>query len=98
MNDDINFLARMEIAGKGPYYFNQENTAQHPSYTITNVRLGFEADIWSVALSVKNLFDVGYYTDGSIWPGDAVPGLDYDPIIGTLGQPRLTTLSVKVRF
>jgi iron complex outermembrane receptor protein len=94
----INLLARMEVSGKGPYYFNQENTAKHPSYEVTNARIGLEAEKWSLAVNVENLFDTGYYTDGSIWPGDAVPGLDYDPVIGTLGQPRLVTLSLKVNF
>lgn len=95
-------VARVDWLGKGSYWFNMENTARSPGYDVINARLELKLhDRWTVAVNVENVFDEDYYTDGSIWPGDAVPGTpapDYDPVIGTLGQPRKTTLQVQVSF
>jgi len=98
ITNDMDFLGNFEVLGKGPYFFNQENTAEHPGYELANVRLGVETDGWSFAVNVENLFDTGYYSDGSIWPGDAIPGAQRDLVIGTLGQPRLVTASASVKF
>lgn len=95
-------LARLDWLGKGPYWFNMENTAENPGYDVINARLelGFN-EHWSVAVNAENVFDEDYYTDGSVWPGDAVPGTpapNFDPVIGTLGQPRKVTFEVRARF
>ena len=102
----IDVLARGTLLGKGPFWFNTENTVEHPGYQLINARVGLDAEHWSVALNVRNVFDEGYYTDGSVWPGDSVPGMNRDdpkgltfnPVIGTLGQPRLATLVLRVKF
>ena len=60
----------------------------------------------SAAINIRNFFDEDYYTDGSVWPGDSVPGVDrndpngltFNPVIGTLGQPRLITGILKFNF
>ncbi|MEP6275500.1 TonB-dependent receptor, partial [Hyphomonas sp.] len=98
VNNNLDFRASFEVLGKGPYFFNQENTAEHPSYEVANLFVGIGADRWDLSLNVENLFDTGYYTDGSIWPGDAIPGAERDLVIGTLGQPRIVSVSAKVRF
>lgn len=102
----VEMLMRGTLLGKGPFWFNTENTVKHPGYRVINARVGLEAEQWSVALNVRNLFDTDYYTDGSVWPGDSVPGLDRDdprgltfnPVIGTLGQPHLATLVMRYKF
>lgn len=98
INNNLDFRTSFEVLGKGPYFFNQENTAQHPSYEVANFFVGIAADRWDLSLNVENLFDTGYYTDGSIWPGDAIPGAQRDLVIGTLGQPRIVSVSAKVHF
>lgn len=95
---DWNLVGSAELLGKGPYWFNQENTAQHPGYELVNLSIGVESGNYTLRLNVENLFDKGYYTDGSIWPGDAVPGAPRDVVIGTLGQPQLFTVSAIARF
>lgn len=98
LSDDYDLTSTIEYIGKGPYFFNQENTARHPAYEIANVSLGIENPAWSLRMNVENIFDKGYYSDGSIWPGDAIPNAPVDMVIGTLGQPRLITLTGTVRF
>ncbi len=94
--------ARLDWVGKGPYWFNMENTARNPGYDVINARLELEfSDRWSVAVSAENVFDEDYYTDGSVWPGDAVPGTpapNFNPVIGTLGQPQKVLFEVRARF
>ena len=94
--------ARLDWVGKGPYWFNMENTAENPGYDVINARLELDFnDRWSVAVSAENVFDEDYYLDGSVWPGDAVPGTpapNFDPVIGTLGQPRKILFEVRARF
>ena len=71
-----------------------------------NLRIAVEHARWSASLNVKNVFDQDYYTDGSVWPGDSVPGLNrndpigltFNPVIGTLGQPRLITGVLRFKF
>lgn len=99
---DKTLRARLDWVGKGPYWFNMENTAKNPGYDVINARLELQfGDRWTVAASLENVFDEDYYLDGSVWPGDAVPGTpgpDFDPVIGTLGQPRKATFEVRVQF
>jgi len=51
-----------------------------------------------VALNEKYLYDKGYYSDGSTCPGDAVPELSFDPVIGSLGQSESPKIEVKVNL
>ena len=102
----MELLVRGTLLTKGPFWFNTENTVKHPGYQLFNLRVGVETDRWSLAVNVRNVFDEGYYTDGSVWPGDSVPGrnrndpngLTFNPVIGTLGQPRLATFVARAKF
>jgi iron complex outermembrane receptor protein len=42
-----------------------ENTFELPSYFVTNGTIYYRRDNWRAALSVKNLFDVGYFESSS---------------------------------
>ena len=103
---NVDLLVRLAVLSKGEFWFNTENTVKHPEYQVVNLRIGLEHERWSLALNVKNLFDEDYYTDGSVWPGDSVPGwnsddpngLTFNPVIGTLGQPMLTTIVGRLKF
>ena len=106
LTGNMELLVNGTVLAKGPFWFNTENTVKHPAFQVFNLRVGVESERWSLALNVRNVFDEGYYTDGSVWPGDSVPGLNRDdpngltfnPVIGTLGQPRLATLILRGKF
>ena len=106
MGNGLDFLLYGVALAKGPFWFNTENTVKHPGFEVMNLRIGVEHERWSASLNVKNVFDQDYYTDGSVWPGDSVPGLDrndpigltFNPVIGTLGQPRLFTGVLRFKF
>ncbi|MBM4219442.1 MAG: hypothetical protein FJ171_07345 [Gammaproteobacteria bacterium] len=94
--------ARIDWLGKSPFWFNMENTARNPGYDVFNVQVELDLnEHWTVGIRAENVFDEDHYVDGSIWPGDAVPGTpapDFDPVIGTLGQPRKVLAEVRARF
>ena len=94
ISNNMTITGRVDWLGKGPFWFNMENTARNPGWDVVNARIALKiGTIWTLGFNVENIFDEDYYVDGSVWPGDAVPGTpapNYDPVIGTLGQPRPT--------
>jgi len=77
-------------------------TAENPGWNVFNARIAVDiGTTWTVGLNARNIFDEDYYVDGSVWPCDAVPGTpapNFDPVIGTLGQPRLLTVDLSASF
>ena len=102
ISDNLTFSARLDWLGKGPFWFNMENTAKNPGWNVVNARIAIDfSNTWTLGLNAENIFDEDYYVDGSVWPGDAVPGTpapSYDPVIGTLGQPRRLTVDLRFSF
>jgi outer membrane receptor protein involved in Fe transport len=102
ISDNLTFSARLDWLGKGPFWFNMENTAKNPGWDVVNARIAIDfSNTWTLGLNAENIFDEDYYVDGSVWPGDAVPGTpapSYDPVIGTLGQPRRLTVDLRFSF
>lgn len=100
--DNLTFNGRLDWLGKGPFWFNMENTARNPGWDVVNARLAVDiGERWTLGFNAENIFDEDYYVDGSIWPGDAVPGTpapSFDPVIATLGQPRRLTVDLRARF
>ena len=70
----------------------------NPSYTVVNAQLGLAGENWQLMAHVKNLFDEDYYSDVQHFPNFF--GLDGGEhiVIGTLGQPRLASLSLSFFF
>jgi len=98
LNDDWGIQARAQFSHNGRFQIDLPNNFQNPAQTLVNARLGVKRRNVEVALNVENLFNTAYYTDATLFPS-------FDPllaqpsiIIGTLGQPRLVTGSISVRF
>lgn len=100
--DNVTMNARLDWLGKGPFWFNMENTAKNPGWDVVNLRVALDlGDTWTLGFNAENIFDEDYYVDGSIWPGDAIPGTPaptFDPVIGTLGQPQRLSVDLRARF
>jgi iron complex outermembrane receptor protein len=99
ISNNMTVTGRLDWLGKGPFWFNMENTARNPGWDVVNARIAIAiGKIWTLGFNVENIFDEDYYVDGSVWPGDAVPGTpapNFDPVIGTLGQPRRLTVDLR---
>ena len=103
INNRVEFMAALQISHNGAYEGLQAwNPVTNPSFTLVNGQLGFLWENMELMLHVENLTDEGYYNDVQHFPNfhNLFGVLDQpDPIvIGTLGQPRLTTVSLTYYF
>lgn len=98
ITDEMRFLGRVQVSYNGKFETDLANTFYNPSYTLVNLRAGVAKDNWELAVNVENLFNEKYHTDASVWPNFS-PLIDQSVfVIGTLGQPRVVTGSLKVNF
>ncbi|MEM9215421.1 MAG: TonB-dependent receptor [Cyanobacteria bacterium P01_F01_bin.150] len=61
----IGIFGRLELAGLGGIFFNEDNTLRQDPYAIVNARLGYEFDQYGIYLFANNLFDTEYLTFAS---------------------------------
>lgn len=85
-------FARADLLGTGRFYGDAKNSVKQSSYQIVNLRTGYEAEHWGIALWAKNLFDEAYvtalYDNSSMGLGDLVQD----------GEPRMIGLTLTYRF
>ena len=103
INNRVEFLAALQISHNGEYEGLQAwYPVTNPSFTLVNGQLGFLWENMELVLHVENLTDEGYYNDVQhFFNGHDLIGLLGEPgsiVIGTLGQPRLTTVSLSYHF
>ncbi|MEX2494573.1 MAG: TonB-dependent receptor [Woeseia sp.] len=97
-NYDLTFIGRLQVSDNGRFETDLANTFHNPGYTIANLHLGIARENWELGLNIENLFDEKYHTDTTVWPNFSPLIAQPLFIIATLGQPRLVTGSVTVRF
>lgn len=56
-------------------YTNASNTYKLPAYTVTDAMLAYSFEAYQIKLSVKNIFDVTYFTD-AIFSNQFFPGAE----------------------
>lgn len=83
-------FGRFDMTGVSSYYTDSKNNYKCDGYEVYNMRLGYEAEGWDVALWSKNIFDHEYLVDKRGWTGGAVAVVD--------GAPRSIGLDLTVRF
>ena len=72
----------------------------NPDFTLVGAQVGLAGENWELTFNVENLLDEDYYTDVQTFPDFYFLDGDADEIItiGTLGQPRLATVSLSYFF
>lgn len=98
INNDLTFVGRLQVSDQGRFEADLGNTFHNPGYTLTNLHLGIARENWELGLNIENLFDENYHTDSSVWPNFSPLIAQPVFVIATLGQPRVVTGSLKVRF
>ena len=98
LTGDWSFVGRLQLTHIGEFETDLGNNFQNPSYDLVGVRAGIARENWEIAVSVENVFDEEYYTDTTLFPNFNPLIPQPSLIIGTLGQPRLVTLSASVNF
>ena len=98
-NNGNNLAASFQLSKTGSYEGLQAwDPVTNPSYTLVNAQIGQTSEDWEVMLNVKNLFDEDYYMDVQHFPNYYLLDGGDSIVIGTLGQPRLVTLSFNYFF
>ena len=90
------WFARIDVSGKDEFYFDVSHDQRSWSYELVNARLGFDADIWSATLWVRNMFDEEFAVRGFYF-GNEPP--DFPATLYTrLGDPRQIGITFEKRF
>jgi outer membrane receptor protein involved in Fe transport len=88
------WMARVDFAAIDGFYFDvPPNDTRAASYSLTNVKAGYEADRWSVYLWARNAFDKDYAIRGFNFNNE--PGTEGDRLYTQLGEPRQVGVAFK---
>jgi outer membrane receptor protein involved in Fe transport len=91
------WMARVDVSATDDYYFDAPpNDARARAYALTNVKLGYEADEWSVYLWGRNVFDEEYVTRGFYFGNE--PPLFENTRYTQLGEPRQVGVTMRWEF
>ena len=98
-NNGSNLAASFQISHNGSYEGLQAwDPVTNPSNTLVNAQIGRISDDWELMLNIENLFDEEYYMDVQHFPNYYLLDGGDSIVIGTLGQPRLVTVSFNYFF
>ncbi len=89
-------FARVDISAKDEFYFDVSHNQKSKSYSIANVRIGYEAEGWSAQLWLQNAFDERYAVRGFYF-GNEPPNFSPDLYIRQ-GDPRQLGITFDKRF
>ena len=99
IQNGMDLIAGVQVGHTGSYEGLQAwKPVTNPSYTVVNAQLGVAGENWQLMGHVKNLLDEDYYSDVQHFPNFYLLDGGDDIVIGTLGQPRLLSLSLSFFF
>ena len=99
ISNQRDFIAGFQISHNGEYEGLQAwDPVTNPDYMIVNAQMGVVGDNWELMFSMKNLLDEDYYMDVQHFPNYHLLDGGDSIVIGTLGQPRLFTVSYSYSF
>ena len=89
-------FARVDTTARDEFYFDVSHNRKSEAYELVNARVGFEADVWSLQLWARNLFDRDYAVRGFFF-GNEPP--DFPNTLYTrFGDPRQIGVTFDRRF
>jgi iron complex outermembrane receptor protein len=90
LTDKIGLFFRSELNGIGSFYWNDANTLKQDAYTLVNLSLGVETEVFDILLWGRNVFDTEYEAVGFEFPGSDPVGQSGDPLtVGVTCRLRL---------
>ena len=90
------WFGRVDVSGKDEFFFDVSHDQVSQPYSITNARLGFEADRWTAQLWVRNAFDERYAVRGFFFGNE--PPLFPPTLYIRQGDPRQLGVTFDMRF
>lgn len=98
----LGWMARVDVTASDNYYFDvpdldpEKNNYRSDAYSLTHLKVGYEAERWAVYAWGRNVFDEDYYTRGFFF-GNEPP--DFNPTRYTqLGEPRQFGVTFRWEF
>ncbi|HSN72634.1 MAG TPA: TonB-dependent receptor plug domain-containing protein [Steroidobacteraceae bacterium] len=91
------WMARVDVTGSDSFYFDvPPNPTRSDAYTLTHLRIGYEAQRWQAYAWARNAFDETYATRGFYF-GNEPPDFPNELYV-QLGEPRQVGVTVRVEF
>ena len=95
----LRLVGGLQISHNGAFEGLQAwNTVRNPDYTVMNAQLGLQGERWEALLQVENLTDKDYFTDVNRLPNLHALDGGAEVNIGTLGQPRIVSVTLNYMF
>jgi iron complex outermembrane receptor protein len=88
------WFGRLSIDGKDDFYYSNSHQQKSTAYQLINIKLGYEAEQWSVYLWGKNIADEKYFVRGFFFANE--PPNWEDKLYTNQGNPR--QFGVTARF
>ena len=89
-------FARVDFSAKDEFYFDVSHNQKSQSYSLANVRVGYELERWTAQLWLRNAFDERYAVRGFYF-GNEPP--NFSPALYIRqGDPRQLGLTFDMRF
>jgi outer membrane receptor protein involved in Fe transport len=93
---DNGWYGRVDMTARDAFYFDVSHDQSSEAYELVNLRIGYDANTWSVQLWARNLFDQQYAVRGFYF-GNEPP--DFPATLYTRqGDPRQVGLTLERRF
>ena len=90
------WFGRIDVSAKDEFHFDYSHNLQSQPYELVHVKVGYDADRWSVSLWARNLLDEDYAVRGFYF-GNEPP--DFPATLYTrLGDPRQLGITLDMRF
>ncbi len=93
---DTGFFARADLNGADEFYFSDSHQQKSDSYELLNLKLGYQADQWSVYLWGRNVLDENYAVRGFFFGLE--PPNYADTLYTHLGDPQHFGLTAQFSF
>jgi iron complex outermembrane recepter protein len=93
----LGWMARIDVSAVDSFYFDvPPNPTRSNSYALTNIKVGYEAQHWSVYAWGRNVFDRDYDVRGFFF-GNEPPAFENERYV-QLGEPQQFGVTVRWEF
>ncbi len=90
------FFVRVDVTARDAFFYDVSHDQKSQSYELTNARIGYDAESWSLQLWARNLFDRDYTVRGFFF-GNEPP--DFPATLYTrFGDPRQVGVTFDMNF
>lgn len=93
---DSGIFARVDFSAKDAFYFDVSHDQRSESYSVTNARIGYEAERWRMQFWLRNAFDERYAVRGFYF-GNEPPNFP-NALFIRQGDPRQLGLTLDMSF